>query len=64
MRLTPYNLHEAIEMLRGRALQLLLSEEVVSLEGKHAAALFELVGDMSPEAAQEAINAFAATQEE
>ena len=62
MRITPCNKDEAIEMLRGRALLLLMSDEVASLEGEFAAPLWELVGSMDEAEARDAIRAFDATQ--
>lgn len=53
---------EAINMLKGRALLLLMSDEVRDLNGGHAAKLFDLVGDMTREEAVEAIKIFEATQ--
>lgn len=62
MKLTPYNQQMAIEMLRARAFLLLMSDEVKSLDGEYASALFDLVGDMSDDEARDAIIAFNATQ--
>lgn len=63
MKITPYNQNEAIEALRGRALQLLMSDEVASLDGERASALFDWVGSISLDDAASAIRAFEATQE-
>jgi hypothetical protein len=62
MKITPYNKDAAIEMLRARAFLLLMSDEVRSLKGENAAALFDIVGDMSEVAAREAIANFEETQ--
>lgn len=62
MEVTPYNLHETIGMLRGRALLLLMSDEVNSLQGRYAKALFDLVGDMTEGEALEAISDWEKTQ--
>jgi hypothetical protein len=62
MKVTPYNKDETIEMLRARIFKLLMSGECGTLEGEHSAPLFELCGDMTFEQADEAIEAWEATQ--
>lgn len=62
MKITPHNESLAIEMLRARAFLLIMSDECSGIDGEHAAALFEIVGDMDQRQAHEAIEAFDATQ--
>ena len=62
MKLSSYNMGEAVEMLQARAFLLLMSDEVKSLDGEHAAALWDLVGGLSEEQARQAIAAFDTTQ--
>ena len=62
MKLSSYNMGEAVEMLQARAFLLLMSDEVRSLDGKHAAAQWDLVGGFSEEQARQAIAAFDTTQ--
>ena len=62
MKITHYNKGEAIEMLKGRAFLLLMSDEVKSLDGEHAAALWDLVGDFNEEQSRRAIAVFDTTQ--
>lgn len=57
-KVTPYNASEVIEYLRARALRLLMSDEVPSIYGPEAAALFDLVGDMDGESVNAIIAAF------
>ncbi len=63
MMITAYNKDEAIEYLEALAFKLLMSEEVVSLDGEHAKALFDIVGGKYDDnEADRAIIAFKATQ--
>lgn len=61
MKITPYNKDEAIDALMGRALLLLMSDEVPRY-GEHATALFAIVGHMTEDDARRAIAAFDTTQ--
>ena len=56
-----YALNAKHEALRARAYLYLMSDECPSIRGPLAAALFDLVGDMSETEAYEAIAAEAAT---
>lgn len=61
MKLAPYNLHEAIEMLKARAFLVLMTEPI-HLDQGHPEDLWEIVGGMTEDEAHEAIAAFEATQ--
>ncbi len=65
MDITPYNKEDAIVALKARVFLLLMSDEVPSIDGPYASALFDIVGgefgfDIC--AAWDAIAAFEATQ--
>lgn len=63
MKLTPYNLHEAIAMLQAHAFIYFMTELDGPLpRGEHGMALWDLVGHLDKKDAEEAIRAFEATQ--
>lgn len=59
-----YSLYEEHEALRALAFKLLMSDEVASLDGPNASALFDLVGDFTDQGASEAPQAIATLGEE
>jgi hypothetical protein len=50
-----YQLNAEYDALKALAFRLLVSDEVSSLSGPNASALFEVVGDMSEDGAAEAL---------
>lgn len=51
-----YRLHAEYEALKALAFRLLISDEVPSLNGPNADALFDVVGDMSEDGATAALH--------
>lgn len=57
-----YHLHEEYEALKALAFRLLMSDEVPSISGPNASALFDMAGDMSENEAADALRALEATR--
>lgn len=57
-----YQLHSEYEALKALAFRLLMSDEVPSLNGPNAAALFDVAGDMSEDGATAALRELDATR--
>lgn len=58
-----YQLHAEYEALKALAFRLLMSDEVPSLNGPNASALFDVAGDMSEGDATDALRALEATHD-
>ncbi|MEH6505036.1 MAG: hypothetical protein V7786_02085 [Sulfitobacter litoralis] len=57
-----YRLHAEYEALKALAFRLLVSDEVPSLNGPNAAALFDVAGDMSEDGSAAALRELEATR--
>ena len=57
-----YHLHEEHEALKALAFKLLMSDEIPSVTGPHASALFDAVGHMTENEVNDALRALEATR--